>query len=69
MDKLAAVLHENLELALLFRDLATLRTEAPIPAATADLRWAGPRPEFALISEQLGAPALLERAERVVSRR
>ncbi len=68
MDKLAAVLHENMELALLFRDLATLRTEAPIAAAPADLHWAGPRPDFAATCELLGSPALLQRAQRVANR-
>jgi 5'-3' exonuclease len=69
LDKLAAVLRDNRELALRFRDLATLRTEAPIPASTDDLRWAGPTEEFAAVCKRLGAPALLDRARRVAARR
>lgn len=67
-DKLAAVLRENLALALLFRDLATLRTEAPIVAAPASLGWTGPTPELGTICEQLDAPQLLARASRLRDR-
>lgn len=63
-DKLAAVLRSNLNLALLFRDLATLRTEAPIAAAPSSLRWTGPTAALGAICEQLGAPQLLARATR-----
>ncbi len=69
LDKLAAVLRDNLELALLFRDLATLRTDAPIPAASAALRWTGPTADFGAICDRLGAPQLLDRARRAVDRR
>ncbi len=69
LDKLAAVLRDSLELALLFRDLATLRTEAPIQATPSALRWTGPTPEFASLCERLGAPQLMERVRRAADRR
>jgi 5'-3' exonuclease len=67
-DQLALVLREGMDLALLFRDLATLRTEAPIAAAPADLRWHGPTVEFPAFCQTLGTPQLVERANRVAER-
>ena len=50
------------ELALRFRQLAMLRTDAPVGVAVDGLRWAGPRADFAAWSERLGTPQLHERA-------
>ena len=50
------------EHALLFRELATLRPDAPIGVDVDALRWTGPRPDFAAWSERLGTPPLQERA-------
>jgi 5'-3' exonuclease len=44
---LAATLARDRALAYLFRDLATLRTDIPVFDSVEDLRWTGPRPEFA----------------------
>ncbi len=41
-SRLAAALNEQRDLALLFRDLATLRSEAKVVADVEDLRWHGP---------------------------
>ncbi|HXJ84154.1 MAG TPA: 5'-3' exonuclease H3TH domain-containing protein [Candidatus Methylomirabilis sp.] len=60
--RLAATLAEQRERALLFRDLATLRVDAPIGASVASLHWRGPRADFAVWSERLGTPSLLARA-------
>jgi 5'-3' exonuclease len=60
--RLATTLTEQREHALLFRELATLRADAPIGADVDKLRWTGPRPDFAAWSERLGTPALQERA-------
>jgi 5'-3' exonuclease len=68
-EKLKAVLRDNLDLALLFRDIATLRTEAPIAASPVSLHWVGPTDAFSSICERLGAPQLLERARRASERR
>lgn len=69
--RLATTLAEGRELALLFRQLATLRIEAPIGADVDALRWRGPTPEFAAWATRLGTPSLHARAvalaERVVA--
>ena len=54
-ERLAAALRERRELALLFRTLATLRTDAAISASVDDLEWRGPRADFAAIAERLEA--------------
>ncbi|HVS78273.1 MAG TPA: 5'-3' exonuclease H3TH domain-containing protein [Steroidobacteraceae bacterium] len=56
------VLGERRDLARLFKDLATLRTHAPIRAQAEDTRWQGPTDRFAQWTERLGAPKLLARA-------
>ena len=60
--RLARTLTEQWERALLFRELATLRADAPIDADVDALRWTGPRADFAAWSERLGTPPLHERA-------
>jgi len=60
--RLAATLAEQRERALLFRELATLRTDAPIGVDVDALRWRGPRAEFTAWAERLGAPQLHARA-------
>jgi 5'-3' exonuclease len=65
--RLAAALETNRDAALLFRTLATLRTDAPVFDAVDELRWRGPRPEFEATAERLGAAGLWERARRVRS--
>jgi 5'-3' exonuclease len=62
---LAATLREQLDLALLFKDLATLRTGLDIDASEEALRWTGPRRGLKKIAERLGAPDLVERAKRL----
>ena len=63
--RLAATLAEQRERALLFRELATLRADAPIGADVNALGWRGPRPGFAAWSARLGTPPLHERASRL----
>ena len=67
-----SVLGERRDLALLFKDLATLRTDAAICAGVEDMRWRGPTSGFAAWTERLAAPKLLERAraagERLMAR-
>jgi 5'-3' exonuclease len=67
--RLAMTLAEQRERALLFRELATLRADAPIGADVDALRWTGPRAEFAAWSERLSAPTLHERALKAWSSR
>ncbi len=65
---LARTLVENLKLVLLFRDLATLRTEPPVVESADELCWTGPRLEFASVCERVGAPNFVPRAEALASR-
>ena len=56
-----AVLGANRKLALLFKNLATLRTDAPLFHDVDELRWCGPTRAFASWTERMDAPRLLER--------
>lgn len=56
-----AVLGESRDLALLFKNLATLRTDARLFRDVDELRWRGPTSAFAACAERLGEPRLLER--------
>jgi 5'-3' exonuclease len=59
------VLGENQSLALLFKDLATLRTDAPLFRDVDEIRWRGPTPAFAaLAQDRLGDARLAERSQR-----
>ncbi len=62
--RLAAVLTEQRERALLFRTLATLRDDAPLFDSVEQLRWRGPTASFADYARRIEAPELIERAER-----
>ena len=55
------ILGENRELALLFKDLATLRTGARLFNDVEELRWRGPTVTFAAFAERLGESRLLQR--------
>ena len=57
----ADVLGDSRGLALLFKDLATLRTDARLFGDVDELRWRGPSDGFAECTEQLGDARLLER--------
>jgi 5'-3' exonuclease len=65
--RLAGVLVEHMAEALLFRDLATLRTDADVGSVDG-MRWRGPTAELAGICERLNADALLRRYEAVAER-
>ena len=52
---LAQTLERDRSLALLFRHLATLRTDIPTFDTIDDLEWTGPRPEFAALAERFDA--------------
>ncbi len=60
--RLATALADGYDEAMLFRDLATLRTSAPVFESVEDLRWTGPTPEFEALAEHLRSPGLLTRA-------
>jgi 5'-3' exonuclease len=56
-------LGERRELALLFKQLATLYSEAALFEQVEDLRWRGPTAHSAQWAERLGTPRLLARAQ------
>src|SRR5256886_733102 len=58
----ATVLGDSRELALLFKRLATLRTDAPLFRNVDELRWRGSTDAFAACVERLGEPRLLQRS-------
>jgi 5'-3' exonuclease len=64
--RLSAALEENRPLALLFRTLATLRTDVPVFEDLDELRWHGPTPAFEQVAQRLAAPGLWDRARRAV---
>jgi 5'-3' exonuclease len=61
------VLGERRELALLFKKLATLRTDAPLFRDIDELRWRGPTEKFSTCCERLVAPQLLARADKAAA--
>ncbi|MGE3178077.1 MAG: 5'-3' exonuclease H3TH domain-containing protein [Vicinamibacterales bacterium] len=56
---LAATLTRDRDRALLFRDLATLRTDIPLFDSVDALRWEGPTPAFAPLAERLQAARIV----------
>jgi len=67
-EKLAAVLQEKMELALLFRDLATVRTHDPALTDIEELHWLGPTEAFVAFTQAVEQPALLQRAQTLARR-
>ena len=67
--KLAATLREYRPQAFLFRQLATLRTDAPVFASVDELRWTGPGPDFAEVAAALGSSSLHARAMAIAEKR
>jgi len=53
---------------LLFKRLATLRTDAKLFSDVDQLRWRGPTPAFAALTAKMGEPRLLERANAVAEK-
>ena len=66
-EKLANVLANNKKLALLFKKIATVRTDAPVSKTVDELRWERPRSNFGDICENISAPSLYERVTKLVS--
>ena len=64
-QKLAATLAAHRDDALLFKRLATLRTDAPVHESLSDSAWRGAKPELRRIASELGfGDELLERVPR-----
>jgi 5'-3' exonuclease len=60
---------DHRELALLFKQLATLRRDAQLFDSVDALRWRGPTPSFAAFAQMIEAPELAERAIKASARR
>jgi 5'-3' exonuclease len=58
---------ERLAMALLFKKLATLRTDAPLFDNVDAIKWRGPKEEFVAYAEQSGDARLLERCQKAVA--
>ena len=65
----AEALGERRDLALLFKRLATLRTDAPLFADVDELKWHGPTEKFSACSARIGDPRLLARADKAFAAR
>jgi len=61
----ADVLGDRRDAALLFKRLATLRTDAPLFKKVDALRWRGPTPGFDAFAARIGDDRLLERAHKL----
>lgn len=59
------VLGEHRALALLFKNLATLRTDARLYDSVDELQWQGPTDAFAPLCERLGIPDVGKRSPRI----
>jgi len=64
-EALAKTLKENMKLALLFRDLATLRTEEPRIKSPDELQWKGPDESFGIMCKRLDEPGLEAKVARL----
>jgi 5'-3' exonuclease len=59
------LLKDKRDLALLFKRLATLRTDAALFKDVEELRWRGPTPEFQAVAEKLGDARLAARVGKL----
>jgi 5'-3' exonuclease len=65
----AEALGERRGLALLFKKLATLRTDAALFADIDELQWHGPTERFSACAARIGDPRLLARADKAFATR
>jgi 5'-3' exonuclease len=66
--KLAERLATERELALLFKDIATLRTKPPVLRNVASLRWQGPKSDFEDVCRHFRDPGLADRAAALANK-
>jgi 5'-3' exonuclease len=67
-DRLAEALRERWDDAILFRRLATLRTDQPVVTVD-ELEYRGPTPEFEALAAAWGRPKLFARARSIAAGR
>ena len=68
-QRLAGVLFSDWDKALLYRTLATLRTDVPVFESVEELEWNGPLPDFEKYCRQIQSPALFTRASEILRSR
>ncbi|HUR83462.1 MAG TPA: 5'-3' exonuclease H3TH domain-containing protein [Thermoanaerobaculia bacterium] len=59
------ILGDHLADALLFKNLATLRSDAPLFSDVETLRWSGPRESFAALAEKVEQPRWVKRVAKI----
>jgi 5'-3' exonuclease len=64
-NRLAATLRENFKLALLFRDLATLRTKKPRIRSPNQIHWTGTKPAFEAMCKRLNDAQLASKVGEI----
>ncbi len=67
VERLAVTLQTGRKVAELFKDLATLRTDADVGTVD-DWQWRGPTPDFARWCDRFGWPKLAARAQKAARR-
>jgi 5'-3' exonuclease len=67
-ERLAATLAAGRAVAARFKDLATLRVDAPVGTVD-DWQWRGPRPELGDWCVRFGSPRLAQRAAKLAAQR
>lgn len=65
----ASILGADSERALLFKDLATLRVNAPLFKSVDEIEWRGFTSDFPAVAEKIGDARLVERLENVLAKR
>ena len=67
--KLAQTLVEQREVALRFRDLATLREDAPVFDSVVQVRWVGPQANFFDLCAKMNVGRIYRRVDRLAAQR
>ena len=67
--RLAGVLREQFDLALLFRRIATVECDAGVVESVDELEWKGPTRDLIELAENINGLGLAERAIKLAERR
>jgi 5'-3' exonuclease len=67
VEKLAVTLRDQMDLALLFRRIATVETDVEVGTVD-EWEWKGPTADFPAAAERLGASSLADRADRLAAK-
>jgi 5'-3' exonuclease len=67
--RLALTLHDDIDLALLFRRIATLERDAPTIEKVAELQWTGPTDALGKLVDRIDGQAMVPRLEKLAESR